>query len=733
MGAGELSQLAGGDAFFAGEIDTAEGALDPHVDGEGVVESAGEQQHAVGDFLADAGQFDQFFQRAVVFHGSQRVEVELAAVDHAGGGEEVFCPEAEFAIPELLVRSAGDGRNGRERVVVGVNRLAEALGQQTDDLADLDDLFRRTGDERGETFPGLLADDAQAVMFAGGLVEQGVGGKRREDFWERDVEGQIMDDGGWLTVDGGSDGNGRWSMVNGGWGNDVPFNDMIFLPETPDFLADDADEPAIGVALPAKRLAAFQRGGEGKIRNIDCVGHFWYKLARGTLEMLKEEVNTIHFVGICGTAMASVAAMCRELGRAVTGSDENVYPPMSTFLESRGIGILSGFRESNLDHRPDLIVIGNAMKRGNPEVERALDERLPMCSLPELVRDGFLSGKHSVVVAGTHGKTTTTSLLAWVMESAGLAPGFLIGGIPNNFGCGARAGQGKHFIIEGDEYDTAFFDKRSKFVHYLPDTVVLNNIEFDHADIFRDLSDVKRAFHQLVAIVPRRGLIVANGEDASVREVVADAPCRVRWFTKADAAGFALPLAGEHNRHNAAAAVVCATELGLSREQIQGGFSTFTGIKRRMEVRGEAGGVTVLDDFAHHPTAIAETIRAIRQKYPQRRLWALFEPRSNTTRRNVFQSELAESLSLADGVYISRVDRLQELGVHERLNPEAIIERLRSRGRVAEYSSNADEIVNRLVPNLHEQDVVAVFSNGKFDGIHDKLLERLRLGATRLR
>jgi UDP-N-acetylmuramate: L-alanyl-gamma-D-glutamyl-meso-diaminopimelate ligase len=281
-------------------------------------------------------------------------------------------------------------------------------------------------------------------------------------------------------------------------------------------------------------------------------------------------------------------------------------------------------------------------------------------------------------------------------------------------------------VIEGDEYDTAFFDKRSKFVHYRPDTVILNNIEFDHADIFRDLWAVKRAFRQLVALVPRRGLIIANGEDANVRDIVSVAPCRVRFFTKQDAAGFTLPMAGEHNQHNAAAVVVCASELGLSREQIQRGFSTFTGIKRRMEVRGEAAGVTVLDDFAHHPTAIAETIRAIRQQYPQRRLWALFEPRSNTTRRNVFQRELAESLSLADGVFISRVDRLQELNESERLNPEEIVERLRSGGKVAEYSPSADEIVNRLVPNLHDRDVVAVFSNGKFDGIHDKLLTRLR-------
>jgi UDP-N-acetylmuramate: L-alanyl-gamma-D-glutamyl-meso-diaminopimelate ligase len=445
--------------------------------------------------------------------------------------------------------------------------------------------------------------------------------------------------------------------------------------------------------------------------------------------MLKEEVNTIHFVGVCGTAMANVAAMCRQLGHTVTGSDENVYPPMSTFLESRGIRIIPGYRESNLAHHPRLIVIGNALSRGNPEIERTLDERLNICSLPELVRDYFIRGKHSIVIAGTHGKTTTTSLLAWVMDCAGLAPGFLIGGIPNNFGGGARVGRGQHFVIEGDEYDSAFFDKRSKFVHYLPNTVVLNNIEFDHADIFPDLAAVKRAFRQLVTIVPRGGLIVANSADANVRDVVAGAPCRVRWFRKADVSDFELPLPGEHNQYNAAAVAACAEELGVSREQIQRGFSTFTGIKRRMEVRGEAAGVTVLDDFGHHPTAIAETIRAIRQKYPRRRLWALFEPRTNTTRRNIFQRELAESLSLADGVFISRVHRMQDLNDSERLDPEAIIERLRGCGKVAEYSASADEIVNRLVPNLHDSDVVAVFSNGKFDGIHDKLLTRLRQSA----
>jgi UDP-N-acetylmuramate: L-alanyl-gamma-D-glutamyl-meso-diaminopimelate ligase len=470
--------------------------------------------------------------------------------------------------------------------------------------------------------------------------------------------------------------------------------------------------------------------------------------------MLRKEVKSVHFVGICGTAMASVAAMCRELGYTVTGSDENVYPPMSTFLESRGIRIVAGYRESNLDHKPELVVIGNAMKRGNPEVERLLDEDWNYCSLPELVREFFIRGRHSVVVAGTHGKTTATSLLAWVLESVGLKPSFLIGGIPNDFGAGARltakpphlnplprgrgrgdripspasAGEGQGegiFVIEGDEYDTAFFDKRSKFVHYLPDTVILNNIEFDHADIFADLAAVKRTFRQLVAVVPRRGLIIANGEDANVREVVAGAQARVRFFTIKDFEGLTVTLSGRHNQMNTAAVVVCAMELGLTREQIQQGLATFGGVKRRMEVRGEAGGVTVLDDFAHHPTALVQTIRAVREKYPGRRVWALFEPRSNTTRRNVFQRELTEALALADGVFIARVDRLNELPEAERLDPERMVAELRAAGKVAEYAANTAAIVDSIVPQLRAGDVVAVFSNGKFDGVHEKLLQRM--------
>jgi UDP-N-acetylmuramate: L-alanyl-gamma-D-glutamyl-meso-diaminopimelate ligase len=442
--------------------------------------------------------------------------------------------------------------------------------------------------------------------------------------------------------------------------------------------------------------------------------------------MEHKEVNSLHFIGICGTAMASVAALCRERGFVVTGSDENVYPPMSTFLESRGIRIISGYCETNLTHDPDLVVIGNAMRRGNPEVELVLDQRRRMISLPELVRDILLPGKQSIVVAGTHGKTTTTSMLAWVLESAGLNPGFLIGGIPHNFGFGARLGQGKHFVIEGDEYATAFFDKRSKFIHYRPDIAIINNIEFDHADIFTDLDAVKRSFRQLVAIVPRRGLILGNGADANVLDVTAGALCEMRLFRGSDTDGYDLPLPGEHNKSNAAAVIACATALGLTREQIQKGLSTFTGVKRRMEVRGEVGGVTVLDDFAHHPTAIAETIRAIRTRYPERRLWVLFEPRSNTTRRNVFQRELASSLAEADGVYIARMDRLNELGERERLDPDMLARDIRAAGRIAEYTADSESLLADLVPQLKPQDVVAVFTNGKFDNIHEKLLARLK-------
>jgi len=371
--------------------------------------------------------------------------------------------------------------------------------------------------------------------------------------------------------------------------------------------------------------------------------------------------------------MASVAAALKERGIAISGSDSGIYPPMSTFLEERGMEA-KPFAEANLAHKPDLIVIGNAISRGNPEAEFALEQKLDYCSLPELLKHQFLRGKRSLVVTGTHGKTTTASLLAWLLEHNGLNPGYLIGGIPNNLGQGARFTDSDWFVIEGDEYDTAFFDKRSKFVHYLPEAVVINNLEFDHADIFGSLAEIQTSFQRLINIIPRNGLLLANGDDANLEPLLGIGHCPVRRFGLGDhcdeRAGdlaynsngsefrlgdttFRIPMSGELNVRNALAALSLARYAGLSDGQIQSGFDTFKGIRRRMEIRGEAGGVTVIDDFAHHPTAIRETLKALGQRFPDRRIWAIFEPRSNTTRRNHFQSELAEALRLAKRVVVA--------------------------------------------------------------------------------
>src|SRR5438105_14632975 len=394
------------------------------------------------------------------------------------------------------------------------------------------------------------------------------------------------------------------------------------------------------------------------------------------------EVRSIHFIGIGGTAMAAVAAAVSEKGLRVTGSDQNVYPPMSTFLESRKIEVMSGYAEQNLTPKPDLVVVGNAISRGNPEAEAVLERKLHYCSLPELLKEYFIRGKRSLVVAGTHGKTTTTSLLAWVFEHNGLNPSFLIGGIPNNFGRGARFTESEWFIIEGDEYDTAFFDKRSKFVHYLPEAAILNNLEFDHADIFENLAAIQTSFKRLINLVPRNGLLLANGDDPNVAPLLDITHCPVKRFglgeanavrafnvnLAATASEFEIPsfkfrlnLLGELNVRNALAVVGCAKHCGLKNSQIQSAFDTFKGIKRRMEVRGIAGGVTVLDDFGHHPTAIRETLRALRLKYPTQKVWAIFEPRTNTTRRNIFQAELASAFADADAVVVSQIARLELL------------------------------------------------------------------------
>ena len=446
--------------------------------------------------------------------------------------------------------------------------------------------------------------------------------------------------------------------------------------------------------------------------------------------------------------MGSVAAALRERGCVVTGSDENVYPPMSTFLEGRGVQISAGFRAENIPENADVVVIGNAMKRGNPEVEAVLNRKLYYLSLPEVLKNEFLRGRHNLVVTGTHGKTTTTSLLTWILTVAEFDPSYVVGGIPRNLGQGARFhDDSKFFVIEGDEYDTAFFDKRSKFIHYLPELVIVNNLEFDHADIFDDLAAVKLSFKRMLNVVPQNGMILINGDDRNCVDVAADclAPLveigvsencaqRIRDISyRAEGSRFTLgdetydlPLIGEFNVRNAAMAISAAKFYGIAAPVIQTALSSFEGIARRQEVRGEARGVKVIDDFGHHPTAIRETLHALRNRYPGQRLWAIFEPRSNTTRRAIFQKELPEAFALADGVFIAQIARLEQIPAAERLNPEAVVAAIAANGRPAFYEPDAAHIIQRIVPLLGEGDIVTVFSNGGFDGIHEKLLAKLR-------
>jgi UDP-N-acetylmuramate: L-alanyl-gamma-D-glutamyl-meso-diaminopimelate ligase len=449
----------------------------------------------------------------------------------------------------------------------------------------------------------------------------------------------------------------------------------------------------------------------------------------------------------------------RALGHEVSGSDDSIYPPMSDLLREQGIEILKGYTANNLSAaRPDVVVIGNAMSRGNEEVEAVLDARLPFTSLPELLKREVIQGRTSIVITGTHGKTTTSSLMAWTLESAGRNPNFLIGGVPENFHQGFQARPDSPFVVlEGDEYDTAFFDKRSKFFHYLPTVLIINNIEFDHADIFASLDEIKLAFKRVTNLVPRNGVIIANADDPNVMDILQGAPAPVLTFglnTNANvmaddiqysetssrfrvrSAGrpeglLEIPMLGEFNVRNALAVTAASEYLGLTREEIQTAFSNFRSIKRRLEKRGEFGatddrpGVIVYDDFAHHPTAIAQTLRALRQRYPDRRLIALFEPRSNTTRRNIFQRELAECFAPAHVVYISQIARLNLLKPEERLDPEKVIADIRSHGKEAHYLADAPAIAKAAAREARPGDIIVVMSNGSFGGIHDLLRHEL--------
>jgi len=460
---------------------------------------------------------------------------------------------------------------------------------------------------------------------------------------------------------------------------------------------------------------------------------------------MQTPLSHLHFIGICGTAMGAVAAALRTQGFTVTGSDANVYPPMSTFLEERGISIASGFRPENIPAAADLIVVGNAISRGNPELEAVLNRRLRYISLPEALRQFFLSGRRNAVVAGTHGKTTSSSLLTWILQSAGLAPAYLIGGIAHNLGQGCSLHESTHVVLEGDEYDTAFFDKRSKFLHYLPEVVLINNLEFDHADIFADLKEIQTSFRRLVQLVPENGavsltaavpaaLVVTTASRAPVFSVGFSEHATHRILNPRYGSGaeftlvkntFQIQIPGEFNVRNAAMAVAAAEFYGVPIPAIQAALASFEGVRRRQEVCGTVKGITVIDDFGHHPTALQQTIQALRHQYPGRKIWAVFEPRSNTTRRAVFQDSLPQALAEADAVILSKVARLEQLPEDNRLDPAKVVETIAAKGRPAFYEDGVPQILERLKALAKEGDVIAVFSNGGFDNIHKRLLETL--------
>ena len=460
----------------------------------------------------------------------------------------------------------------------------------------------------------------------------------------------------------------------------------------------------------------------------------------------------VHLSAVCGTAMASLAGLLRERGHEVSGSDQDVYPPMSTQLEGLGLRLLSPYAAENVPQDADLVVIGNALSRGNPEVEEVLDRKQPYTSLPALLGEEFLRGQTSLVVAGTHGKTTTTSLLAFLLHAAGRDPSFLVGGVPADFGRSYRLGQGGLFVVEGDEYDCAFFDKRPKFVHYRPDVAVIGNVEYDHADIYPDLAAVQTAFTHLLKVLPRRGLLVAGVESPALRQVLPACRSRVATFGLSEGADwravdlrpegpatrfrlvqagrdrgeFELALAGEHNVRNALAALATAHAVGIEAEALREPLRRFRGVKRRLELRGAAGGVQVYDDFAHHPTAVRETLRAARALLPAGgRLWAIFEPRSYTSRTSVFQDDFGRALALADRVVVAAAHLPGKVPEARRVSEAQLVAAARAAGAEAEFLPAVPEIVAEVSGAARSGDLVLVLSNGAFGGIHQRLLEAL--------
>ena len=477
---------------------------------------------------------------------------------------------------------------------------------------------------------------------------------------------------------------------------------------------------------------------------------------------LPSPLSTVHIMGIGGTAMAALAGMLVDEGVKVTGSDKGVYPPMSDYLRELGIEVQIGYEAKNLPQHADLVVVGNVIRAEYPEAQALLASDLAYTSFPHFLGERFLQGTRNLVVAGTHGKTTTTALAAWLLQSVGRAPGFLIGGRAGNFDRTARAAKDGIFVIEGDEYDTAFFDKGPKFLHYKPSTAIVTSIEFDHADIFPDLAAVEDAFRKLVAIVPSDGHLVARTDDLCVRTIVESASCTVHRYGRgqqwdgriedvdtatgrmrftvlklgASVGQFESCLVGEHNLMNQVAVVAALAVEGHEPASLAPGFQSFAGIKRRQEVIGEPGGVTIVDDFAHHPTAVKVTLDALRMRFGRRRLWAVFEPRSNTSRKNVFQQQYAESFDAADVIVLAPPVDLDRIAEHERFDIDRLMRDLRARGKEAfvwgrtngsepESNAIADAIASSTAANVLPEDVVAVLSNGEFGGVHEKLIVKL--------
>ena len=466
---------------------------------------------------------------------------------------------------------------------------------------------------------------------------------------------------------------------------------------------------------------------------------------------LVEPLETIHIMGICGTAMGSLAGMLVDAGFEVTGSDTATYPPMGDFLASLGIQVMEGFNAENLDHNPDLVVVGNVVRSVYDEAQALVEKDLPYCSFPHLLGELVLHEARSIVVAGTHGKTTTTAITTWLAQAANMSPGWLVGGVVLGLDRSAHKGAGKLFIIEGDEYDTAFFDKRPKFLHYRANTAILTSVEFDHADIYRDLDHVKESFTALVESLPEDGLLIARWDDPNVRSVAQEAACTIwkygpgmewsgeilsvnhetgtmRFCVRRDDVTVLeadTSLVGEHNLWNQVAAVAALVREGLEPKSIAQGFSSFQGIRRRQELRGTPGEVAVVDDFAHHPTAVSVTLDALRMKFGGRRIWAVFEPRSNTSRRNVFQAEYAAAFATADRVIIAATSDCSGIAEEERMDFNALAADLRAQGQEAIALDRLDEIVATLSANVMEGDVVALLSNGSFGGIHELLLTSL--------